>query len=507
MLLAFGSYPFDGALRSQLEARMNKNLHGYSLQLGHAHAILFGLHLTLRDVVIRQRAHPEPPVARIPTLRLRLEWPALLTGHLVGDASFDRPLLHLDAAQLHEEELRRIRLGERGWQAALESIYPVKFNTFKVNEGSIVYVDRDPTRPLEITHWQLSATNIRNVQFADRVYPSPIRTQGDIFGQGRGVIDGQANFLSDPFPGVRALYRIQNVPLDRLEQFSSTYELHQGLLSSTGRVEYAPRVKRVEVTDVLLDGVRLDYVHAATTAAAERRHGQAMAAAAKAAEESSVVMRLDRLRLTGGSVGFMNQATDPPYRLFVDHADLEMLHVSNRAARLRQQPATAELRGRFMGSGRAKVKASFRPGEPNAELQGELAIENSSLPALNNLLLAYKKIDVAAGTFSVYSQLAVRNGQIQGYVKPMFDDVQVYDPRKDRGKPLGTKLKEKIIGGLAHLLENKKKDAVATRFELSGPVGSPRTSTSEIILGLLRNAFSNAIVPGFDNAAKPRGGH
>jgi hypothetical protein len=501
VMATVGSYLFDGPLRGQLEARMNQNLNGYSLRLGHAHASLFGLNLTLRDVVLRQRQFPEPPVATIPRLSLRVEWPSLFTRHVVGDAVFDRPLLHLNAEQLAIEEARRIRLGERGWQKALESIYPLKFNKFTVKDGAIVYVDGDPAYPLEITHWNLRATNLRNLEFPDRVYPSPVHTDGAIFGSGRGVIDGNANFLAEPFPGVHARYGIQDVPLARLAQLGrgSGVQLHDGLMSSNGDVEYAPRVKVVDIRELLLKGVRLDYVHTPANAEADRRRAEAVAAAARQAEQSDAVLRLDRLRLTGGQVGFVNRATDPPYRLFVDRANLDMLHVSNRKARERGQVATATLHGRFMGGGKADVKATFLPGEPGSELGAELAIEGTSLPALNDLLRAYKKPEVVGGTVSVYAQIAVKNRQIRGYVKPIFHEIQVAPPSK--AMPFSARLKLKVVGALTHLLENHKSDDIATRVDLSGPVSAPRMS--DTLSGLLRNALLKGIVPGFDSATRP----
>ena len=495
-----GSYLFDEPLRRQLEARMNKNLNGYSLQLGHAHASLFGLDLTLRGVVMRQRQFPDPPLARIPRLHLSVEWPALLSRHLVGHAVFDHPLLHLDVEQLHVEEMRRIRLGQRGWQKALESVYPLKFNKFTVKEGAIVYVDGDPAYPLEITHWSLLASNIRNLEFPDHVYPSPVHTEGAIFGTGRGVIDGDANFLSEPFPGVNARYSIQEVPLARLAQLGkgSGFQLHDGLMSSNGVVEYAPRIKLVDIRELLLKGVRLDYVHTPANAEADRRRAQAVAAAARRAEQSDAVLRLDRLRLTGGQVGFVNRAADPPYRLFVDRADLDMQHVSNRKARARRQLATATLHGRFMGGGKAEVKATFRPGEPETGLGAELAIENANLPAFNDLLRAYKKPEVVGGTVSIYAQIEVKNHQIRGYVKPLFHEIQVAPPPK--AMPFSARLKLRVMGALTHLLENHKSDEIATRVDLSGPVSAPRMS--DTLSGLLRNAFWKGIVPGFDNATR-----
>jgi hypothetical protein len=504
LILEYGARLGDEPLRRQLEAKMNQQMRGYTVQLGHAHGGPLRLSLTLRDVVIRQQAHPEPPVAKIGRLHMSVQWHALLVRHLVGDAVFDRAQLHLDVEQLHEERVKQIKLGIRGWQAALESIYPLKFDTMRVNDGSIAYVDGDPSRPLEIDHWTLTATNIRNLQYPDRVYPSPVHTDGRIFGTGYGVVEGNANFLADPFPAWHARYRIEKVPLDRLGQFGekANYELHGGVLRSHGELEYGPRFKLIHVVEALFENVRYDYIHSATTAAAERRHGEEVAAAAKEAEDSPVAMRLDRLQLTGGQVGFVNRSSHPPYRLYVDRANLELLDVSNRVAGQSKKPAVLKLRGRFMGGGNTTVDAVFRPDAPAYDLGVELAIERTPLPALDDLLRASNKPAVAGGTVSIYSQITAKNRQLHGYVKAMFDDVGLYDAKKDRNKPLLAKLKEKVIGGVAELMENKKSDAMVLRTEISGPLGAPRTSTSEILGSMLRNAFGKAIEPGFDHAAK-----
>ena len=47
-LALLASHLFDEPLRRDLEAKLNQRLNGYSVSLGHAHAGLFGLSLTLR---------------------------------------------------------------------------------------------------------------------------------------------------------------------------------------------------------------------------------------------------------------------------------------------------------------------------------------------------------------------------------------------------------------------------------------------------------------------------
>jgi len=504
LALEYGSRFGDEPLRRELEAKMNLQMHGYSVQLGHAHGGPLHLSLTLRDVVIRQQAHPVPPLATIPRLHLSVQWHSILARHLVGDALFEHPQLHLDIDQLHAEKMKQLKLGQRGWQAALQSIYPLKFDTMEVRDGSLVYVDGDLARPFEITHWNLLATNIRNLNFPDRTYPSPVHTEGRVLGSGYAVVDGNANFLADPIPAWHARYRLAKVPLGDFQQFgaSSPYELRSGLLSSHGDLEYGPRFKQIDVAELLLEGVRLDYVHAASTAAIEHLRHEQVVEAAKEAETSEVDMRLDRLLLTDGQVGFVNRATKPTYRLFVDHARLEVLNMSNRIASLRSQGAVFRLSGRFMGGGTAKLDATFRPGAPEADLGAELAVEHARLPAFNDLLLAYQRPDVAGGTVSIYSQIEVKQSRIHGYVKAMFDDIKLDDPRKDRKKSLGAKLKEKVIGGLAELLENKKSDALATRAEITGTLSSPQVNAGQVYSSILRNAFWKAIKPGFDSAAR-----
>lgn len=111
---------------------------------------------------------------------------------------------------------------------------------------------------------------------------------------------------------------------------------------------------------------------------------------------------------------------------------------------------------------------------------------------------AYGNFDVTAGLFSLYSELRVKNGRVEGYIKPRFKDMKVYDARQDKEKNLFHKLYEGLVGGVAKLLENTPRDEVATRTEVSGPLESPRSSTWQTVVNLVTNAFFKAILPGFE---------
>ena len=117
---------------------------------------------------------------------------------------------------------------------------------------------------------------------------------------------------------------------------------------------------------------------------------------------------------------------------------------------------------------------------------------------MNDLLRAYGNFDVVAGNFSMYSEIKIRQGKIEGYVKPLFSDMKVYDHRQDAEKNIFRQLYEGIPGESPDCLENRPREEVATRVPIKGDVEGPETSTWETIVRLIQNAFSKAILPGFE---------
>jgi len=499
LALLFAASHFDEYLRRTLESKINQRLHGYRVSLAQAHLSPFGLALTLNGLVIRQDANPEPPVADIPRLTTSVEWREIFSEHLVADAVFDGPRVRVDLPQLRQEDRDQVKIQDRGWQQALESIYPLKFNLIQVRNGDLVYIDTDPKKPLHISRWNATASNIRNIRSRDRVYPSPIHTDGVVFETGKAVLDGNADFLAEPFPGFHAVYKVENVPLERLSTFGkrANLTLSGGALSSQGEFEYGPKHREARIADVTVRGLRMDYTHTAATAPAEKARGKEVAKVAK--NQTPMPVEIERLRLVDGDLGLITPAKDRRVRVYVSGADLD---VTNLSTGFRQGPAKARLSGHFNGSGTIHGTATFRPTRSGPDFDMAVQVVGASLPSINDLLRAYGKFDVAQGTFSVYSEVKVHGGRIDGYVKPLFKDVKVYDPKQDQKKPVLRKLYEKIVGGVSHILENHPREQVATVADISGPISDPNTSTWEIVVRLVSNAFVKAILPGFEREYK-----
>ena len=76
--------------------------------------------------------------------------------------------------------------------------------------------------------------------------------------------------------------------------------------------------------------------------------------------------------------------------------------------------------------------------------------------------------------------------------------MQVYDKRQDKEKRTFRKMYEMLVGGVAKLLQNRPREEVATKTDISGPLEKPSTSTWQMLVELIKNGFFKAILPTFE---------
>ena len=504
--IAIAGHFIDEPLRQRLELTLNQKMTGYTVKLPGLDFHPLGFSLTLHRLSVQQNAYPNPPVIVIEQLHAGVHWRALLHLKLVADFELLRPRLHINRPQLMQEAADEVPIEDKGWQEALEAIYPLKINEFRVIDAAITYVDDDPKRPLEISHANFLATNIRNVSSPDQTYPSPIRLDAVVFDKGRLSVDGDANFLAVPHAGVRADVDLANVPLERLRPVAihtNVYVSGGTLAALHGGVEYAPKVQDVHLRTVEIDDVAVDYVHSAETARAEAQRIETVKETAEdLAKRKTVSAKVDSFALRNATLGFVDETTTPDYRLFLTQTSLTVRGFSNRSE---TDPVDIDLNGFFDGSGRTSLKASFLPRQRDPDLEMALEIEEADMQKMNDLFRAYGNFDVVGGRFSLYSQLKIKSGKIDGYVKPLFRDLNVYDLQQDSKKAVFQQLYEVLVGGIGALLENRRDQAVATQATVAGEANAPELSTLEVVINLVRNAFFNAIMPGLEKAIREAG--
>lgn len=497
-----------GPMRTWAERMMNAQLKGYTVHIGRARPHLWRMAFELDDLVLVQTTHPDPPVADFGALKFSMLFRELLRFKVAGDLSIERPALHINLAQLQQEAASKVSLKDRGWQGAVEAVFPIKLDRVSIRDGSLLYLSGGTaSKPIHLTQISMAAKNVRNIAAAKGSYPSPVALEGVLFDSGKVAFAGAADFLREPYAAAKGTIHLEHVPLDRLDPLAKEYQLKTsgGFLSATGLMEYTPEAQTAHLSEVLLDGLRVDYVTSNATKAVEKEHAKQAVKLAKSVNNApQLLLQVDTLKLTKSQIGFVNQGAQPPYRLFLADVSLALNNLSNK----RDQGRSAfQARGAFMGSGVTVASGSFQSTASPADFEVRMQMDDAKLPALNNFLNASAGVDVAEGEFSVYTELAVKHGRVEGYIKPLIKNLKIYDKKKDGRKPFGKRVEMHVLQFFAGVFRNRSSKAVATVTRISGSTSDPKATEWEAIRKLFGNGLAHAIRPGFldrGQAAPPK---
>jgi hypothetical protein len=399
------------------------------------------------------------------------------------------------------QDVRETAAEAETWQARITELFPITIKEASVQNGEVIYRPRVDGGAIRIHDLDVTASNIRNRPPVAQDFPSDIRVAARLEKSSRITLEGRADFFAQPLPGVDAQVQVEDLRLAGLRDVAEPFnvQLRQGRLDLSGRVTYAKAQAKLLLDRVLLENAKIDYVHRPESAGKETARAKQVGKKAQQAQrDSAVQIRIGHGQVLNSEMGFVNKAASPDYRVFLADINAEMDNVSTKPE---EGTGAVKVTGTFMGSGPTVVMGTFRPEKPAPDFDLKVKIVKTKVTALNDVLRAYGNVDTHGGVFAFFSELSVRDNQIDGYVKPLLRDVEVYDPEKDKDKGLTQKLYQAVVGGVLGLLENRPRDEGATKTDVSGELEDPQASTWQIIGNLVQNAFFKAILPGFAQGA------
>jgi hypothetical protein len=135
------------------------------------------------------------------------------------------------------------------------------------------------------------------------------------------------------------------------------------------------------------------------------------------------------------------------------------------------------------------------------DLDIDLKFEEVSMPALNDFFLAYSSVDIESGSFSLFSEVTIDSGNINGYIKPIARNIKVVNWDRDKQNPLNL-IWQAIIGVLAEAFENQKQDQFATKVPIEGNVNSIDAALWPSVFNILKNAFVKAFEMNTENSVE-----
>ncbi|MGD9897160.1 MAG: DUF748 domain-containing protein [Candidatus Methylacidiphilaceae bacterium] len=392
------------ALRSYLERQMNGHLKEYKFQIARAYFHPLSFSLDVDDLILIQESHPFPPVAHLRRIRARVHWYELWRGKLVANFQFDHPVFHIDRNNIDEERRSKVPFGKKGWQDAIQSIYPLKINLLTVRDGEIAYVNVQPYKPLIVRGINLSAKNIRNIRDPTRPYPSTVRGEGIIFDSGKFSVDGRANFLQKPFAGFQGRFTLSNIDLIYFNPLLIDKNLvvrKNGFLFAKGTLENAPRRTTLDIEEILLKEIGVDYLNLPETLLAEReRVKRAMQAAAGFRNKAETKIRVRKVEISDAAFGYEDKTLKPSVRLYIDRTNLSLRNISNQYG---DGPGSFRLDGKFMGQAGIVFHGDYWL-ESN-RVKGGVELQHVPLSHFLPYLQKEQNLRLRAGTISLAGDL------------------------------------------------------------------------------------------------------
>ncbi len=208
-------------------------------------------------------------------------------------------------------------------------------------------------------------------------------------------------------------------------------------------------------------------------------------------------LKINRFEVNHGSVHYADEGATPKVDISVQDAYILAQNLKNTDDNKTALPSPVTAHANVYG-GTLSLNMKMNALAKKSTFDLNADVKNTNLVMLNPFLKAYGGFDVNKGTFGLYTEFAAKDGKYKGYVKPVIKDLDVVGP-EDRNDKFFQKVWENVVGLTGKILNNPKKDQIATKVPIEGEFGKSNTNIIDAIWELLRNAFIQALMPSIDN--------
>jgi hypothetical protein len=209
-------------------------------------------------------------------------------------------------------------------------------------------------------------------------------------------------------------------------------------------------------------------------------------------------VRLDRLDVRGGEIHFVDKGSKPSVDIFLKRITATATNLSSTRDTEKLLPSEVRATAECFDSGTLTLHLAVDPLNESPTFELQETMSGVKLVNLNDFLEAYAKFKVKDGDFSLYTEIAAKNGSFIGYAKPIIHNLAIEKGKKKTKTPL-RRVWAHVVAAAAEVLSNPKKDQVATKIPIEGPFGTAKVGVWSAVGGLLKNAFVKALLPTIDH--------
>lgn len=239
------------------------------------------------------------------------------------------------------------------------------------------------------------------------------------------------------------------------------------------------------VSEIIMDSPEIIYVMEDQQTAGENPNADDWSKALT----DLVPIDINNFEIHKGKIAFVELQTDPNIDLYFNNLELTAQNLRNVTAEHRTLPSPIIASAVSIGNGKVNLNGNVNLIKEIPDMNIEFSLEKSNLTVLNPFTRHYAGIDFESGVFELFSEVAIADGYLKGYMKPLITDSKLIG--KEDGF-LGV-LWEGFIGFFKFVLKNQSTDTLATKIPIEGDLNN----VSAGILPTIGNIFGNAWIKAF----------
>ena len=201
-----------------------------------------------------------------------------------------------------------------------------------------------------------------------------------------------------------------------------------------------------------------------------------------------VPLEINHFEVYNGKIALVGLMAEPNIDLQINELNLSAKNLRNVIEKQRVLPSPINATGVSFGGGNVKLDGNMNLFQEIPDMDISFSLENSEAKALNDFTSYYAGLDFESGTFELFSEIAIADGYLKGYLKPMLTNTTMI------GKEDGflETLWEGFTSFFKFILKNKGTDTIATEVPIEGDLNNPQAGVWPTIGGIFKNGWFKA---------------
>ncbi|TXK75957.1 DUF748 domain-containing protein [Mesonia sp. K4-1] len=208
-----------------------------------------------------------------------------------------------------------------------------------------------------------------------------------------------------------------------------------------------------------------------------------------------VPLDINNFQVYNGKLAFVQLQANPNIDLFINDLRLSAKNLRNVKQENKVLPSPITATGTSIGNGKLNLDGKINLIKEIPDMDISLSLKEADATALNDLTNFYAGLDFESGSVGVFTEIAIADGYLKGYVKPLLTNTKLI------GKEDGflETLWEGFVGVFKFILKNQGTDTVATKVPIEGDLNQVGSKVFPTVLNIFKNAWIQAFTGNVDD--------